>query len=110
MSKPTKTELWELAARLAEADSEDHENDEIIQPLFDKLKALSDRQQEILYDLTTPHGANEFRKALKQVCVGKLSYEQLETLGIEDITLDKNDPAGIVYQIIVSSWEGEDGL
>jgi uroporphyrinogen-III synthase len=110
MSAPTKTELWELAARIAQADSEDHEDDVVIQPMFDLLEKLSKRQQEILVDLLTPNGKKAFKKALKRVCVGSLSYEQLEELGIEDVTLDKTDPAGIVYHIIVSSWEGEDGL
>jgi heme oxygenase len=110
MSKPTKTELWELAAKLAEADSEDHEDDEIVQPIYDMLQKLSDRQQEILFDLTTPHGRDEFKKVIKQVCTGDLSYEQLEQLGIEDVLVDKDDPAGIVYKIVVASWEGEGEL
>jgi hypothetical protein len=110
MSAPTKTELWELAARLTGADSEEDEDNEVIQPLFDMLEILSKRQQEILIDLLTPNGQKAFKKALKKVCTGNLSYGQLEELGIEDITLDKTDPAGIVYHIIVSSWEGEDGL
>lgn len=110
MSKPTKQELWALAAKLADANSEDHEDDDEIQPLFDKLSALSDRQQEILYDLTTPKGQKDFKEAIHKVCTSDMSYDQLEALGIEDITIDKNDPAGIVYQIIVSSWEGEGGL
>jgi hypothetical protein len=110
MSKPTKSELWELAAKLAEADSEDHEDDEVIEPMFKQLSALSDRQQEIIYDLTKPKGQNDFKEALKKVCVGGLSYGQLEQLGIEDVLVDKTDPAGIVYKIVVSSWEGEGGL
>lgn len=110
MNKPTKDELWELAAKLANADSEDHEDDEVIEPLFKQLTALSDRQQEIIYDLTKPKGQNNFKEVLKKVCVGNLSYGQLEQLGIEDVTVDKSDPAGIVYHIIVSSWEGEGNM
>lgn len=110
MSKPTKSELWELAAKLTDADSEDHEDDETIQPMFDMLQKLSDRQQEILYDITTPKGQNDFKKVLKQICVGGLSFGQLEQLGIEDVLVDKSDPAGIVYKIVVASWEGEGGL
>jgi hypothetical protein len=110
MSKPTTTELWDLAARLADADSDDHEDDEVVQPTFDLLKKLSERQQEILYDLLTPAGQNQFKEAIHKICTGNLSYDRLEALGIEDVMVDKNDPAGIVYQIIVSSWEGEGGL
>lgn len=110
MSKPTKTELWELAAKLTDADSDDHEDDEVIQQTFDLLQKLSDRQQDILFDLTTPQGQGEFKKVLKQICVGNLSYGQLEELGIEDVLIDKADPAGIVYKIVVASWEGEGGL
>jgi hypothetical protein len=110
MSKPTKQELWELAAKLAEANDEDHEDDEVIQPMFDMLQKLSDRQQEILYNLMTPVGRNQFKDVLKQVCTGNLSYGQLEDLGIEDVLVDKEDPAGIVYKIVVASWEGEGGL
>lgn len=110
MTKPTKNELWELAAVLSEADSEDHEDDEAIQPTFDLLQKLSNRQQEIVFDLLQPHGRDEFKKVLKQVCTSNLSYEQLEHLGIEDILIDRTDPAGIVYKIVVASWEGEGGL
>lgn len=110
MSKPTEAELWELAATLAEADSDDHEDDELIQPTFDMLKRLRDRQQEIFYDLTTPKGQADFKKAIKQICTGGLSYGDLEQFGIEDVLVDKDDPAGIVYKIVVSSWEGEGGL
>jgi hypothetical protein len=66
MSAPTKTELWELAARIAQADSEDHEDDVVIQPMFDLLEKLSKRQQEILVDLLTPNGKKAFKKALKR--------------------------------------------
>ena len=51
-----------------------------------------------------------FKEMIKQICIGDLSYDELEALGIEDILRDDNDPAGIVYKIVVSSWEGEGGL
>lgn len=110
MRKPTDNELWELAASLADADSEDHEDDEQIKPTFDMLKKLSDRKQELLVDLLTPVGKQQFKAWIKHVCVGGLSYGELEELGVEDVLVDKDDPAGIVYKIVVSSWEGEGGL
>jgi len=60
--------------------------------------------------LTTPKGTSDFKDALHKICTGNLDYGQLEALGIEDITRDSSDPAGWVYHIIVSAWEGEDGL
>ena len=110
MGKVTTNELWELAASLVNADSEDHEDDEEIQPLYDMLKKLSDRKQELLVDLVTPVGKQQFKEWIKHICIGGLDYGQLEELGIEDVLVDKTDPAGIVYKIVVSSWEGEGGL
>jgi hypothetical protein len=50
------------------------------------------------------------RELLKQICVGEMSYADLDELGIEDVVTDKSDPAGIVYHIVIASWEGEGGL
>ena len=110
MSKPLENELWELAASLAEADSEDHEDDEVIQPMFDMLNKLAGDKQALLIDLLTPVGEQQFKTWLKHVCVSDLSYDQLEALGIEDVLVDKSDPAGIVYKIVVAAWEGEGGM
>lgn len=51
-----------------------------------------------------------FRGILKIICVGDLSYEELGALGVEDVLVDRNDPAGIVYKIVVAAWEGEGGM
>lgn len=110
MSGTTRNELWEMAATLADADSEDHEDDEIIQPIFDMLNKLSDAQKKTFVSLTTPKARDDFKETIKKICTGNLSYDQLEQLGIEDILVDKTDPAGIVYKIVVASWEGEGGL
>lgn len=110
MSTPTKKELWELSAKLVGADSDDHEDDDIIQPLFDLLQTLNNRQKEIMYDLSQPIAQKDFKATLKKICTSELSFGQLEELGIEDIEVDKSDPAGIVYKIVVASWEGEGGM
>ena len=71
---------------------------------------MNDLTIKIKHSGTTSIDVDTFKQLIKEICTESPSYDVLEALGIEDILTDDTDPAGIVYKIVVSSWEGEGGL